>query len=464
MRVCISAIIAMMAISGGLVEGQDESSVKLELLYEKPFADLYSTSEGFPPPEIKQILDRDDIPLEDKDWLLNSFLIEIARREKVIYTYDGRIIELLQDVKSIVASDNYKYFVVYSASTDFDGLSHSEIKQMNEDWRDAFTKFGEWRSRYENAYGNKKEIYKDSMYHWLNIRDSLERLLSNLEKNKVETKITECIETSSGRKVWRNTSMMSPSHLADDGRAIVVPGYYAYDHALFYDANGDEISKAIGFFGPQQCHDMSADGEMFCAITRLKGTDTLPMAVVAFNSKGNELWRTEIQGVRPFTDPCIAVSPNHKYVAAALLGEHWWKEAYTTLLDNNGTTIGVYNCNTYFPAFSQDDEYLILWASQDTTYFIETQTGKVRWKIYLPGHADKTASMPKDGQVIFIYSMITDRHPAYLLDLNGNILWRGTYDMKNAVGFSPNGHFLIASYDPQTIILEIVEEGTYEDK
>ena len=49
-----------------------ESLVTLELLYQKPFAELYSRSEGFPPAEIKQILKRDDIPQEDKDWLLNS--------------------------------------------------------------------------------------------------------------------------------------------------------------------------------------------------------------------------------------------------------------------------------------------------------------------------------------------------------------------------------------------------------
>ena len=85
-EVILLLIISTMPVYGQEEVSKVESEIEVKLLYKKEFGELMVGPEGFPPPEIKQILLDKDIPQEDKDWLLNSLRIEIARRDKVLYT------------------------------------------------------------------------------------------------------------------------------------------------------------------------------------------------------------------------------------------------------------------------------------------------------------------------------------------------------------------------------------------
>jgi len=468
-KILLSAIIAFLAINLGLY-GQDtaqvEQKVKLELVYKKDFNELMVGAEGFPPPEIKQILKDKDIPQEDKDWLLNSLRIEIARRERVLYTNDGKAIKLPDDLQSISTSQNLKYMIVYAAHTDYGGLTADEVKKLREDWLDAYKRYSQWQTRYEKAEENTRRAFMDSMHYWLKISDSLNECIRLTERNKKEYKKFICMETASGRVLWEKENMDRHIHISNDGKTtIVVPGGFILNTtAFFYDEFGNEVKKVDGFYTPRGSYGVSADGELFAIVTRKSREDTLTMWIKAYDKRGNFLWETEVVGNWTATNPCFAVSPHHGYVVASLMGIHWWREDYTYLLQNSGGVIAKYDFCVEVPTYSMDDKYLILISNKDTLYFIETKGGAILWKRNLGKHGRKTAMIPKDGRVIFIYSDIYERSPAYLLDKKGNVIWQTPGKLENAIGLSPAGYFFIPSANPDVIIYRITSEVSDEGR
>jgi hypothetical protein len=467
-KLFLSSIIAFLAISLGLYAqdtAQAEPKVKLQLVYKKDFNEMTVGPEGFPPPEIKQLLKDKDIPQEDKEWLLNSLRIEIARRKKVLYTNDGKAIKLPDDLQSISTSQNLKYMIIYAAHTDYGGLTADEVKKLRDDWLDAYKRYSQWQTKYEKAAENFRQAFIDSMHYWLKISDSLNEFIRLTERNKKEYKKFLCIETASGRVLWEKENMEPPRYISNDAKTIIgVPGYHFFSSAIFYDEYGNEKKRVGGLWGPQGCHDMSADGEMFCVITRINQKDTSVMAVAAYDSAGNQAWLTELAGTWPRGDPCIAVSPTHKYVAVTLWGKNWWREAYTFLLNEKGIVKNTYNYKTYYPGFSFDDKYLILGTIRDTIYFISTDDGAVLWSKVLGGHSYKKPIVSKDGRAIFFISQVPERHPAYLLDKDGDIIWIGSHELKNAIGLSPAGYFFIPSANPDVIIYRITSEVSDEGR
>jgi len=481
-KLILALVITLMVINLGLYAQEEKTAqgealpqhagkMKLELIYKQEFSALIG-SEGFPPAEIKQILKEKNIPKEDKDWLLNSLRIEIAKRKKILYSNEGKTIELPKDLKSITTSKNLKYMIVYASHTDYGGLTAEKVKELKDEWLKAFKNYDQWRAKYEKATTHSKEAYKDSMYYWLEIRDNLERRLSNIQKNTKEIKAVIFLETETGKVLWKkegsiNTftgkgdDIVPPSYVSDDGKtAIAVPGggplQHLYNTVLFYDEKGIEKKKVGGPYGLHGCHDLSADGEMFCTLIQIKRNDTKVGAVAAYDKDGNELWITEIPGTWPDANPCIAVSPNHKYVAASIGG--------TSFLNENGIIINTYNHKTYYPGFSFDGRYLITGTVSDTIYFINTTDNKVLWQKSLGGHSHKKPVMTTDGRLTFFVSLLDGQHPANFIDKKGNIIWNGSHELKNAIGISPNGNFFVPSSSPDAIIYYLSSEVGNEDQ
>jgi outer membrane protein assembly factor BamB len=469
----LTAIIAVMAINLGLYaeeKAQAEPKVTLELVYKMEFNKIIS-ADGFPPPEIKQILKEKDIPQEDKEWLLNSLRIEIAKRKKILYTNDGKAIKLPDDLQSISTSKNLKYMIVYAAHTDYGGLTAEEVKELKDEWLKAFKNYDQWRAKYEKATAHSKEAYKDSMYYWLKIRDNLERRLSNIQKNTKYIKTVICLETEIGRVLWKkegekysltgkDEDIFPPSFISDDGKvSIAVPGLgpvkHLYTSIYFYDKYGNEKKVVTGLHGRHGCHDLSSDGEMFCTLIQIKYNDTKIGAVAAYDKDGNELWITEITGTWPDANPCLAVSANHKYIAASIGG--------TSLIDDKGNVINTYNFKTYYPGFSYDEEYLIAGTLRDTMYFINTTTNKTLWQKSLGGHSHKKPIMTADGHLIFFVSLLAGQPPAQVIDEKGNSIWKGSPELENAIGLSPSGYFFIPGSDPELIIYRILSGVSNED-
>jgi outer membrane protein assembly factor BamB len=451
MRVYIFAIIAMMAISGSLVDGQNESYIKLELLYEKPFADLYSISEGFPPAEIQQILKRDDIPREDKEWLLNSLRLEIARREKILYTKDGDVVQLPLELKSIKTSDNLKYMIVYAMHYDCMGYSREDASRIRGEINKATLRTIEWSA--------KKELFPDSFNYWVIKADSLRAIYRTIQYNTKELKRVIVMEAETGRVLWqkegeiysltgKGENIVPPSFISDDGKtSIAVPGLgpanQFYRSIYYYDENGNERKTVTGLYGESKCHDLSSDGEMFCTLIQIKRNDTKVGAVAVYDKDGNELWITEIPGYSPPAPPCIAISPNHNYITASIWG--------TNLLNDNGDIINTYECRTYKPGFSADEKYVMLGYPRDTIYFVQTDNGNVLWKKSLGGQPYSKPFVAKDGRVIFY----TD---GYLLSKNGDIIWQDKNAVQSTIGISPSGYLFIPSSEPELIIYRISSE------
>jgi len=449
--ICMSILFTFQIYAQEKEMAQAEPVMKLELLYKKEFGELMVGPEGFPPPEIKQILLDKNIPQEDKDWLLNSLRIEIARREKVLYANGGESIKLLDDLQSITTSKNLKYMIVLAAYTDYGGITVEDIRKLRGEWLDAFKKFNQWRAKYEKADENNKEMFKDSMYYWLKIRDDLEIRLTNTQMNTKEYTGYICMETGSGTVLWQKENMEPPRYISNDGRTVIgVPGYHFFNSAIFYDENGNEKTRIGGLYGPQGCHDMSADGKMFAAITRMNPSDEMPMAIAAFDGYGIELWRAEVKGTWPPVSPgCIAISHNHKYIAAYIRG--------TNLFNDNGDIIDTYECRTYKPGFSADDKYVMLGHPRDTIYFVQTNNGDVLWKKSLGYQPYSKPFVAKDGRAIFY----TD---GYLLNSSGNIVWQDKEGVMNPMGLSPNGYVFIPTTNPDVIIYYLASEAGNEDQ
>lgn len=485
MRKSFSAIIiVLLAVAIGLYATEKEvaqaeslpvqqqiGEIKLELVYQKPFDEIIGTK-GFPPPEIKAILNRDDIRQEDREWLLNSLRIEIAKRKKILYTNDGEAVQLPNDLKSISTSDNLKYMIIYAMYIDRMGYSRDDVILI-QDARNEAVKFTiEWRTKWEAAKGVEKELCEDSFNYWIQIRDSLMALDRAIQFGRKENKQVIVMETETGKILWKkegsiNTftgkgnDIVPPSYVSDDGKtAIAVPGggplQHLYNTVLFYDEKGIEKKKVGGLDGLHGCHDLSADGEMFCTLIQIKRNDTKVGAVAAYDKDGNELWITEIPGTWPDANPCIAVSPNHKYVAASIGG--------TSFLNENGIIINTYNHKTYYPGFSFDGRYLITGTVSDTIYFINTTDNKVLWQKSLGGHSHKKPVMTTDGRLTFFVSLLDGQHPANFIDKKGNIIWNGSHELKNAIGISPNGNFFVPSSSPDAIIYYLSSEAGNEDQ
>jgi hypothetical protein len=465
MRVCISAIIAMMAMSGGLVEGQDESSIKLELLYEKPFDDLYSTSEGFPPAEIQQILKRDDIPDEDKEWLLNSLRIEIARRKKLLYTNNGTVVQLPGNLKSIATSNNLKYIIVHDSYFDYADITPTDLKNLESERSRLGDLYHGWRERYNNADPNNKDAYSDSMRYWGKKFGVANEQLT-IARNKVKQyDAIILMETENGMTLWkkdawkyaytgRGDDIILPQYISDDRKTIIAVsciGSYkdTYTKIHFYDENGREKKTVTGLYGKRGCYDMSPDGMAFNILTRNSKNDTTGMIVKSFNQEGYELWATQIPGKWPPFNRCISVSPNSQYTVASV------NETY--LLDTNGRIIESYNCKTYLPKFSRDSQYLIIGTLRDTIYFVEAENGEIIWRKHLGGHSYKEPMVAQKGRVTFFIS-IENGQPSYLLDEKGNLIWQENDILTKAVGISPTGYFFVPTTNPSVKIYYLSSE------
>jgi hypothetical protein len=275
----LTAIIALMAINGLYAQGKDtaqeQSEIKLELVYQKPFDEIVGPK-GFPPPEIKRIIEEKSIPQEDRGWLLNNLRIEIAKKEKILYTNDGEAINLPKDLKSIAASKNLKYMVVYAEHDEGIGITEEELKKLRDERSRASTKYFEWLAKYEQADEIQKEVYKDSIVYWRNIFTELNthygQIMHKISRRKKYKKFI-CMETTSGKVLWENSDMYKMPYISDDGTVAV--SVYAGDELqlfvssiFFYNEHGQLTKKVSNLSSHSGCAGLTADGERFYITTR----------------------------------------------------------------------------------------------------------------------------------------------------------------------------------------------------
>jgi len=422
---------------------QAEPAIKLELIYKKELGELMVGPEGFPPPEIKQVLKGEDIPQEDKDWVLNSLRLEIARREKVLYTNDGNAIKLPGDLQGISTSKNLKYMIAHAANIDYGGLTAEEVRKLSDTWFDAGKRMSEWQTLYEKATDPaEKQQFNDSMRYWVTITNDLGVRLRTIEKNTKEYKKFILMQLEDGKVLWDREDIQIPDYISDDGKAIVaVPGVGEYGHLFttiyFYDEKGNEKKRESGHLGLRSCFDMSVNGGMFCVITRKGVEDTLYTAVVAYDINGNELWNTRVLGYWPSSEHSIVVSDKHKFIAVSL--DLTPGGAFTYLFDERGKIINKFGFRTRVPIISGHEEYLLCSGVNNNIFLIKTQDGEIVWKKHI-NNLMSGSSIPDDGE--YIYVNVSGTPPKTLcLNKNGDLL----AELEAYSTISPSGKIVLNS-------------------
>jgi len=301
--------------------------------------------EGFPPPEIKQLLKDKDIPQEDKEWLLNSLRIEIARREKVLYTNDGKTIKLPDDLQSISTSKNLKYMIVYAAHTDYGGLTAEEVKKLRDDWLDAYRKSDQWQTKWKEATESlEKTKLRDSLEYWVRISDSLNDKIKEITITmKKEYKKFLFMETESGKILWEKENL-GRFYIFDDGTGCEIK------------STGVEIFEKIGnvrnayvYAIPGIIREINLDGDFVALVS---GGSNESYAILLNKNKG-KLWEKKFP--LPFYPSHILVSEKSSRVLISV-------DTMTYLFTTDGNLIKIFPHWINHFSFSHDGVYFTLLA------------------------------------------------------------------------------------------------------
>ena len=430
MKNLLPVIIILMATSTALYARERdsvevESAIELELIYRQEFADLTAGSEGFPPARIKQILLDKVIPQEDKDWLLNSLRIEIARRERVLYTDDGKSIQLPDDLQSISTSKNMKYMVVYAAHYDFMGMSQAEANAIMRSAHEASSKSIQWGRKWEEAGRSQDYVFIDSLRYWCHIRDSLATIDIAIQRSTKHIKKVLCLETETGIVLWQKDGwvnvfdgtgddVMPPSFISDDGKTSVAVTFpHFINSALFYNKAGDISGQINDMKSISGYAALSADGVLFYAATNIRENQS---EIACFDRQGNVLWKQHVLGDRSRGPHSFAVTDNHEYAIVSLDIIHGG--AATTVIDKNARIVAVYDFGVERSiTFSADGHVLAIPSDGGTLYFIESSTGKILWqKSLLSKHA--VCDMRHDAK----YIIETDAEFVRMYNSNGQVV------------------------------------------
>ncbi|MBE0433764.1 hypothetical protein IBX73_09930 [candidate division WOR-3 bacterium] len=363
-NILICTIIAFLAICPGLYgqkKAQEEpvqtEKVTLELVYKKEFNEIIS-ADGFPPPEIKQILKDKDIPQEDKDWLLNSLRIEIARKEKMLYTNDGRTIKLPDDLQSITTSKNLKYMIVYAAHTDYGGLTADEVKNLRDEWLDAYKRASQWQSIWEKTTDpSEKERLHDSLQYWVRISDSLSAQMTETSMMKNEYKKFIMMQTEDGKVLWEKDNS-GRFYIFDDGIGCALNSA----GIEFYAQNGN-IRKFYNISIRGILRDVHIDGDL---IVLLSGGSNESYVTLLNKDKG-KIWEKDFS--LPFYPAHVLISEKSERILISI-------DTITYLYSTSGDLIKIFPHWINHFSFSSNGAYLAL-LDPDFLEICESSNGNI---------------------------------------------------------------------------------------
>ena len=386
---------------------------------------LFSREEGFPPRKIKEELERNDAPEEDKEWLLNALRIVAVMREKVLYTNQGEAIELPKDgwVKwRITISKNLKYFMLCPLRWDSEGKGMlSSIARTKP---------------------------PDPLYYYWGA-ERVERARKNLEEYQREEKESAFILMDwKGKEHWRLFSMPGRSYISDDAKTIVATydgwrfgGVSYYD---FYDAKREKV-RAWFNYGNDGTADLSADGRhLVVSGGMIARGDSSTLA--GYNSRGKELWTRKVKG-RPhhWRDlTAVHVSNDGSFASASTRQRNY-------LLDRKGNVIGQLDIpEVAYQAFSTDADYMLLLNSKGL-HFATTRPLDILWSYRLDHDVHYLGAAAILSNKELVAGTVITSSPPHKLDVcifgNGQILDTIlTLEGKEAsLLSSPNGRFLVVS-------------------
>ncbi|TET46465.1 hypothetical protein E3J62_04130 [candidate division TA06 bacterium] len=381
---------------------------------------LFTEDEGFPPRNVKEELERNDAPEEEKEWLLNALRIIAVMREKVLYTNEGEAIELPKDGRlkwRITISKNLKYFMLCPLRW------HAEARQRTKD------------------LGRLKP--SDTGFDFFGA-ELVERAKRSWEEYQREEKESAFILMDwKGKELWRLFSMPGRSYISDDAKTIVAThDGWRFGGVSYYDFYDDKREKVRAWFpyGNDGTADLSADGRhLVVSGGMFTGGDSSTLA--RYNSRGKELWTRKVKGKHTRN---VCVSNDGSLTSAPVRDRSY-------LLDRKGNVIGHLDIpRVAYQAFSTDAEYMLVLNSKGL-HFATTRPLDILWS-YRPDHDVHYlgAAAILSNKELMAGTVITSS-PPHKLDLcifgNGRILDTIlTLEGKDAsLLSSPNGRFLVVN-------------------
>ena len=350
--------------------------LNLEPIWTRSAAEkVISMEEGFPPPEIRQELKREDVPEADKEWLLNVLRVTAARKERILYTNDGRTIDLPRDIGilrwGIVSSKNFRYFMLWP-------------------WRS-------WASEGKSYMESKARLKPPDPQYLYWGAEKVEQARRGLEEyERLEKESDFILMDSDGNKLWRQHNMPERIYISDDGRTVVAThkGHF-FGSACFYDIKGELVRKVKFPYGRGGNADLSANGEVFVVIAGLASEDG-HSTVIAYGPKGDKLWETRLLGKPNVggTARRVFVSTTGKFVAVS-----FYSVRKTYLFDRKGDLVRTFDIVATWAGFSAEDDYVVL-VGRGKVVFAETKQGRVVWST--EGKSTERVSIDPNGEFVLL--------------------------------------------------------------
>lgn len=406
----------------------------VEQIWKKTAGERFlSEIEGFPPSEVKSELTRTDVSEEDKEWLLNAVRITTAGQDNILYTDDGRVIELPKGFKGsrgIMPSRNFKYFIL-------------DVRYYNPEVKEEY----EW-------------------WHSLPLKDQANpnfpgEKLAFLKKPEFLNKFIFMDFT--GREIWTKDDMPGRSYISNDGKTVVaIPDGSYFSSASFYDEQGNLLKKAKFPYGRQLTADLSGDGKLFTVAAGLepKSENT---TIIAFDNKGNELWKRELKG-KPLFDRSLTMSENGKHIAVCLKGI--WPSSWTYVLNEKGDLDFTADFFSYVRSFSGDGNYLALLERKYIDY-IDLKEKETLWRY--KGTIENNLHLWLDvsllGDFVALVTFLGEESDNLieftLLNKSGKVFHHERVDQSAyympQITFSPQGNYIVVNTSMSTLYYRITQ-------
>lgn len=398
--------------------GRSGAKLSLQLVWSTSADDKQIFDEGvFPPPDIEGELKRDDVPEADKQWLLNALRVAAARKDRVLYTDDGRAISLPKDGLlrwQIATSRNFKYLMLCPQRWDSEARQELESKASLQPPDPLFFYFGS-----EKVQQARKD-------------------LAEYERLEKESDFT--FMDSEGNELWRRHGLPGRVHISNDGKTVVAThrGHW-FGSASFYDSKGESIRKVDFPYGAGGNAALSPNGQLFAVIADLASEDGYS-TVIAYGARGDRLWRTRLPG-----KPNVSGTARRVFCSTtgrfAVVSFHSPGKAY--LLDRNGNMVTTFGIVATWAEFSATDSHVVV-VGRGKVGLAETEQGTV--VLTAEGKLTERVGIDPKGQFFVLVGRSGPREGPRecrieVVDRKGEVLRRSS--VKATPGYWPQCHISV---------------------
>jgi hypothetical protein len=259
------------------------------LIWETPEKGAPVFVDGFPPPEIKEVLADTSIPQDDKEWLLNNIRVWAAYKTKQLWLTDGSTMEIPAvrpgdkvSTFTVYTSRNKKYWLVRAMRIEGPGVpSKPPNPTSREEARDP--EYWEKMNTWHTAQSAQKAHWREAFM------DVEGRIYWEKEFGPYDTHLED---------QWYGEVV---AHISDDGEVVVKIGA----RKGWFCGKVGECVERDGFSYLQRTA-LSADGSTFVVHGGTRFSTQCRLR--AFDRAGERLWESEPVKGRDLSPTVLAVA------------------------------------------------------------------------------------------------------------------------------------------------------------